>query len=109
MNGLMIAFAFSLPYHLLRTAAAAGVRVHVLGSGASRGLRASRHCTSYHRSAATGNGATDHELILGEIRQLVRQQKIDVVFPSDDVSTRLLASIRDRLPVRTTPLPDLTT
>src|SRR5947209_7968460 len=37
MNGLMIAFAFSLPYHVLRTAAAAGVRVHVLGSGPSRG------------------------------------------------------------------------
>jgi hypothetical protein len=50
-NGLMIAFAFTLPYHVMRSAAAAGVRVHVLGNGASRGLRLSRYCRSY-RSAA---------------------------------------------------------
>ena len=109
MNGLMIAFAFSLPYHLLRTATAAGARVHVLGSGPSRGLRASRYCASYHQSVVTGNGEDDHEILLEEIRRLVRQHRIDIVFPSDDVSTRLLAAIRDRLPVRATPLPDLAT
>ncbi len=109
MNGLMVAFAFSLPYHLLRTATAAGVRVHVLGSGPSRGLRTSRFCASYQKSAATGAGIADHELILEEIREVVRRRHIDVVFPSDDVSTRLLAAIRDQLPVASTPLPDLAT
>src|SRR5436190_17142382 len=104
MNGLMVAFAFGLPYHVLRTAAAAGMRVHVLGSGPSRGLRASRFCASYRKSAASGNGERDHEVVLGEIEELVRRGDIDIVFPSDDVSTRLLAAVRDRLPVRSSPL-----
>ena len=109
MNGLMVAFAFGLPYHVLRTATAAGMRVHVLGSGPSRGLRASRFCASYRTSAASGNGEQDHEVMLHEIEEIVRRNGIDVVFPSDDVSTRLLTSVGDRLPVRSTPLPDLAT
>jgi biotin carboxylase len=109
VNGLMIAFAFALPYHVLRTARAAGVRVHVLGSGPSRGLRASLFCASYRTSQVRWDGEPDHEALLAEIREVARRHAIDVVFPSDDVSTRLLAAIRDRLPVRSTPLPDLAT
>ena len=105
MNGLMIAFAFSLPYNTLRTASAAGIRVHVLGSGPSRGLRTSRHCASYTASRVDGMGGQDHEDLLGEIVEIVRRRRIDVIFPSDDVSTRLLAAIRDRLPVRSSPIP----
>ncbi len=105
----MIAFAFMLPYNTLRTATAAGVRVHVLGSGPSRGLRTSRYCASYQKSRVGGNGDEDHEAILDEIAEIVRRRQIDVVFPSDDVSTRLLAAIRDRLPVRSSPMPDLAT
>jgi biotin carboxylase len=105
MNGLMIAFAFTLPYHVMRTADAAGVRVHVLGAGASRGLKMSRCCRAYHETLA----GDDAEALLAEIDELVRRLKIDIVFPSDDVSTRLLAVLRDRLPVRATPLPDVST
>jgi biotin carboxylase len=105
MNGLMIAFAFTLPYHVLRSAAAAGVHVHVLGNGASRGLRMSRHCWGYRESHFAG----DADILLEEIRELVRRHEIDVIFPSDDVSTRLLAGLAGRLPVRTAPLPDLAT
>lgn len=106
-NGLMIAFAFTLPYHVLRTAAAAGVRVHVLGSGPSAAIRASRHCASYRRSQLRWDADPDPDMLLAEICAVARQRSIDVVFPSDDVSTRLLAAIRDRLPVPSTPLPDL--
>ncbi|HEX3864053.1 MAG TPA: hypothetical protein VHY35_20410 [Stellaceae bacterium] len=109
MNGLMVAFAFSLPYHVLRTATAAGLRVHVLGSGPSRGLRTSRCCASFSKSTSTGNGENDSEILLAEIRDLARRRRIDIILPSDDVSTRLLATIKDRLPVRTTLLPDLAT
>ncbi|MGE5271160.1 MAG: ATP-grasp domain-containing protein [Thiohalocapsa sp.] len=109
LRGLMVAFGFTLPYHVLRTATAAGVRVEVLGSGASRGLRVSRFCAAYHKSQAHGNGEQDHEVILAEIGEIVGRGGIDIVFPSDDVSTRLLAAIRDRLPVRSSPLPDLAT
>jgi len=103
VNGLMIAFAFTLPYHVMRTAAAAGLRVHVLGDGASRGLRRSRYCRSYHETKLGG----DAEALLAEIDELVRREAIDIVFPSDDVSTRLLAALGDRLPMRCTPLPEL--
>jgi biotin carboxylase len=105
INGLMIAFAFTLPYHVMRTAAATGMRVHVLGNGASRGLRRSRCCRAYHETHFAG----DAEALLTEIGEIVRRHAIDVVFPSDDVSTRLLAALADRLPVRCTPLPDVAT
>jgi biotin carboxylase len=105
INGLMVAFAFTLPYHVMRTAAATGMRVHVLGNGASRGLRRSRCCRAYHETHFAG----DAEALLTEIGDIVRHHAIDVVFPSDDVSTRLLAALADRLPVRCTPLPDVAT
>lgn len=105
-NGLMLAFAFVLPYHVLRTASEAGVRVHVLGNGASRNLWVSRYCASYRELPCPGE--PEHaEPILAEIRRVVERHGIDVIFPSDDVSTRLLAGLRDRLPVRCSPLPDL--
>jgi biotin carboxylase len=104
-KGLMIASAFTLPYHVLRTASAAGLRVHVLGSGAARGLRWSRHCRRFHESRCGG----DAEVLLAEIREIARRHSIEIVFPADDVSTRLLAAVADRLPLRRTPLPDLAT
>ncbi|HVC52199.1 MAG TPA: ATP-grasp domain-containing protein [Stellaceae bacterium] len=107
MNGLMIASAFVLPYHVMRTAAAAGVRVHVLGNGPSRALRTSRFCASYR---ALGADATDNEAgMLDAIRQVVRRRRIKVIFAADDVSTRLLAGLGDRLPTRVMSLPDVKT
>jgi hypothetical protein len=105
MNGLMIAFAFTLPYHVMRTATAAGIHVHVLGNGASRGLRLSRHCRAYHSSRYAGDAQT----LLAEISALVRRHKIEVLLPSDDVSTRLLSALRDRLPVPSLPVPAVPT
>ncbi|HEY1796695.1 MAG TPA: ATP-grasp domain-containing protein [Stellaceae bacterium] len=108
MNGLMIAFAFTLPYHVMRAAADAGVTVHVLGNGVSGALRSSWHCASYTRLGCTAEPGSETR-ILGEIERLVRKHRIDVIFPSDDVSTRLLIAIRDWLPVRSSLLPDLAT
>jgi biotin carboxylase len=101
MNGLMIAFAFTLPYHVMRAAAAAGVRVHVLGGSAARGLRRSRYCRSFHKSNCGGA-----EALFAEITGLARREAIDAVFPSDDVSTRMLVRLADRLPVRCIAVPD---
>jgi ATP-grasp in the biosynthetic pathway with Ter operon len=105
INGLMVAGAFTLPYHVMRVATAAGIRVHVLGTGPSRGLRASRCCRGYRDSRSGG----DPEILLAEIRALVDRYRIEWVFPADDVSTRLLASLAGRLPVRCVALPDLAT
>jgi predicted ATP-grasp superfamily ATP-dependent carboligase len=108
MKCLMVAFAFVLPYHVMRTAAAAGYRVHVLGNGASRGLRWSRHCASYRESRWDWH-RPDAGPVLDEIRHVVRQRGIDMILPSDDVSTRLLAAHRDTLPVPTSLVPDAAT
>jgi biotin carboxylase len=104
-NGLMVAFAFTLPFHVMRVANAAGIRVHVLGSGASRGLRMSRCCRAYHQMSS----ANDPDALLAEIDALVRVHAIDIIFPADDVSTRLLAALAGRLPAPCVPLPDLAT
>jgi hypothetical protein len=105
VNGLMLAFAYTLPYHVMRVAAAAGLRVHVLGTGPARGLGASRCCRSYRETRSGG----DPGILLAEIDELIDRRRIDVILPSDDVSTRMLASLADRLPVRCVPLPDLAT
>jgi predicted ATP-grasp superfamily ATP-dependent carboligase len=105
MNGLMLAFAFTLPYHVMRAAAAAGLKVHVLGDGASRGLKTSRFCRSYRETRFVG----DPEALLAEIGDVVRDHAIDLVIPSDDVATRLLAALRGRVPARCINVPNLDT
>jgi carbamoylphosphate synthase large subunit len=101
----MLAFAYRLPYHVMRVAAAAGLRVDVLGAGPARGLGASRYCRGYRESRSGG----DLEILLAEIGELIAHRRIDIVLPSDDVSTRMLAALAYRLPVRCVPLPDLAT
>jgi hypothetical protein len=105
MTGLMLAFAFTLPYHVMRTAAATGMRVHVLGGGAARGLKRSRCCRAYHEIGCAGGPET----LLAEIERLVHDHAIDIVFPGDDVSTRLLSALGERLPARVVPLPHIAT
>ncbi|HWB49558.1 MAG TPA: ATP-grasp domain-containing protein [Stellaceae bacterium] len=105
MNGLMVAFAFTLPYHVMRVATAAGIRVRVLGGGAARGLAASRYCRGYQETRSGG----DADILLAEIARAVDRCKIDVLLPADDVSTRLLAGLAGRLPARCAPLPEVAT
>src|SRR5215831_14661578 len=101
----MLAFSYVLPYHVMRVAAAAGLRVHVLGAGPARGPGASRCCRSYRETRSGG----DPEILLAEIDEVIGRRRIDVVFPSDDASTRMLTALADRLPARCVPLPDLVT
>ncbi len=108
MKCLMVAFAFALPYHVLRTAAAAGNSVHVLGNGPSRALRWSRHCCSYRETRFDWRGEAG-DLLQDDIAETVREHGIDLILPSDDVSTRLLATLRDRLPAPTSLIPDVAT
>src|SRR5580704_7281142 len=108
MKCLMLAFAFVLPYHVLRTATAAGHTVHVLGNGPSRGLKWSRSCASYRESGAIRPGK-EADLILDEVRDVVERHGIDIILSSDDVSTRLLARLQGDLPAPTSLLPDVAT
>lgn len=105
-KGLIIGFSFLLPYHVMRCAAAAGISVHVLGNGSSAGLTRSRYCKGYHRSNFSYD-TPDYEHAAEEIRQLVKRERFDVVLPSDDVSTRLLAAVKYDIGVRTSAVPSL--
>jgi predicted ATP-grasp superfamily ATP-dependent carboligase len=65
----------------------------------------SRCCRTYHEMPFAG----DREALLAAIGELVGAHAIDIIFPSDDVSTRLLAALAGRLPAPCVPLPDLAT
>jgi biotin carboxylase len=108
MNLLLVGFAFALPYHVMRCAVAAGHHVVVLGNGPARDLAGSRYCGGFAESAFDYR-AQDYDVLAQEITKLAVAGGIDLVMPSDDVSTRALAAIKDRLPIRTTPLPDVAT
>ncbi|HEV8014087.1 MAG TPA: ATP-grasp domain-containing protein [Stellaceae bacterium] len=108
MNLLLLGFAFVLPYHVMRCAAAAGHRVVVLGNGPALDLVGSRYCDGFVESAFDYR-SQDYEILAEEITGLAISHDFDLVIPSDDVSTRALAAIKDQLPIRTTPLPDVAT
>lgn len=106
IKGLLVGFSFALPYHVMRRAVDAGLSVHVLGNGPASGLRYSRFCDGYH-PAAFDYTSCDYIVAAAEIRSLVAREGFDVVFPSDDVSTRLLAAVKDVIGVRTSAIPSL--
>jgi len=106
MKALMLAFGFALPYHVLRCASAAGAKVSVLGNGSAELLRYSRHCARFHRSRFDCK-SEDYKVIAAEVADVVESSNVDIVFPTDDVSTRLLIILREALGIHTTPLPSL--
>ena len=105
VKALLLAFSAKQQYHAMRCAQAAGYTVHVLGKHMARNLRLSRYCSSYQEMNYKP-GVTPVEEALAEISEAVRRLSVDIVIPSDVVSTRLLTLIADRLPVQTCSLPD---
>jgi hypothetical protein len=105
MKALLLAFSAKQQYHAMRCAQAAGYTVHVLGKNMARKLRLSRYCSSYQEMSYTP-GVTPIESAVEEITEAARRWSVDVVLPSDVVSTRLLTLIADRLPAATCSLPD---
>lgn len=103
MNILMLGFAFALPYHVMRCAAAAGHKVTVLGNGPAHALLRSPSCADFYLSDFDYR-SQDYRLLTQEITHLAIAIGFDLVMPSDDVSTRALAAIKDEIPLPTTPL-----
>ena len=103
MDILLLGFAFTLPYHVMRCAAAAGHRVTVLGNGPAHGLLRSRSCADFYLSDFDYR-SQDYRILVQEIAHLAIAIGFDLVMPSDDVSTRALAAIKDDIPLPTTPL-----
>ncbi|HEX4193084.1 MAG TPA: hypothetical protein VHY80_08300 [Stellaceae bacterium] len=106
MNILLLGFAFALPYHVMRCAAAAGHQVTVLGNGPAQGLLRSPSCTDLYLSDFDYR-SQDYRALVQEIAHLSIAIGFDMVMPSDDVSTRALAAIKEAIPLPTTPLPTL--
>jgi hypothetical protein len=105
MRALLLAFTCQQPYHTLRAAAAAGYSVHVLARGSAKNLKYSRYCSSYHHfNYDPVSGSLDEAL--AEITRQVTELSIDLIVPTDIISTRLLVALAGRLPVPTPALPD---
>jgi hypothetical protein len=103
MNILLLGFAFALPYHVMRCVVAAGHRVTVLGSGPAQELLRSPSCADFYLSDFDYR-MQDYGILVQEIAHLSIAIGFDLVMPSDDVSTRALAAIKDEIPLPSTPL-----
>lgn len=101
----MLAFSFMQQYHVLRCARLAGFDVHVLGRDLAGAIRLSRHCATY-QSMRWSPGRSDLASAVAEINAIIKQRSIDLVMPSDLLSTRLLIAASDRLSAPCVPLPD---
>lgn len=103
MNILLLGFAFALPYHVMRCAVAAGHRITVLGNGPAQALLRSPSCADFYLSDFDYR-TQDYDILVQEIAHLAIALGFDLVMPSDDVSTRALAAIKNEIPLPTTPL-----
>jgi biotin carboxylase len=105
MKALLLAFSAKQQYHAMRCACDAGYTVHVLGKDMARKLRLSRYCSSY-QEMTYAPGVASLDAAVEEISAAARRWSVDVILPSDVVSTKLLTLIADRLPAPTCALPD---
>lgn len=105
---LLISFAFNQQYHILRTASVAGYEVHVLGKNSSRWIKYSRFCASY-REMIYDPRCDFLEKLVHEIQYICSLLAIDVILPSDIISTKLLILINKKITYRCAPVPDLET
>ncbi len=105
VRALMLAQLFTLPYRVLRCAAAAGAKVYVLGGAEAHELARSRYCAGYHETGDINGGFS--VTLAADISRLCRELAIDIVMPSDAPSTRSLIAIREQLGTPCFPLPTL--
>jgi predicted ATP-grasp superfamily ATP-dependent carboligase len=104
MKALILSFSFKPSYHVLRLAQDAGYSVYVLGRDCGKGLGHSRFCSGFQNMEFDPR-TQSLDVGLKEISQAITRVGADVILPSDIVSTRILASLADRLPVPVYPVP----
>lgn len=107
VNLLLLAFGFPVQYRVIRCAAAAGMKVFVLGTPEAAVLRTSRYCSRF--LAAPNCNADDNSLYLEKWRQRIEEcaanHKIALVVAGDTQATSILALLSSRLSVPTYPVP----
>src|SRR5689334_1486486 len=97
---LLLANEFVAQYRVLRCAAMTGARVHVMGPQKARALALSRFCTAYHpysfgnEAYLGGNAEIDPKIVAAAIDDIARKHNIDMVLPSDALTTRLLSAMQ---------------
>jgi biotin carboxylase len=101
---LLLASEAEIQYRVLRCAALPGVEVHVAGPEPARPLARSRFCKRFHASPDFAKGS--EASLARRIDMLAHEHGIDLVLPSDTVTTRLLTRIRGRLSTPVFPVPD---
>jgi predicted ATP-grasp superfamily ATP-dependent carboligase len=103
---LLVSSLISLPYRVLRVAAAAGADVYVLGTPASRSLRYSRDCKRFILTRYPIVGERDVSLA-DEINRAAREHAIDMVLPGDAQATRSLIAVKELIDAPVFPTPSL--
>jgi predicted ATP-grasp superfamily ATP-dependent carboligase len=107
MNLLLLAFGFQVQYRVVRCAAAAGMKVFVLGTPEAAVLRTSRYCSRF--LAAPNCNADNKGLYLERWRQRIEEcaanHEIGLVVAGDTQATSILALLSSRLSVPTYPVP----
>ena len=106
MRVIMVSTTFRLPYQVMRCAAAAGAHVYVLGTQAADGLKHSRYCERFIRSARPIAGAFDQALAT-EINYYCQTFDIEMILPGDISATRSLIALSRLLDRPCFPLPEL--
>jgi hypothetical protein len=106
MRILMVSTTFRLPYQVMRCAQAAGATVYVLGTRGAVGLKHSRHCEGFVRSARPITGAFDPALAT-EINRYSRTLDVQMILPADISSTRSLITLSQLLDSPCFPMPEL--
>jgi biotin carboxylase len=112
---LLLAYEFVAQYRVLRCAAMAGAKVHVMGPPQTRALAFSRFCAAYHpysfgrQSHRRQKDQPDPAAMAADIDALCRANRIDMVLASDVVTTRLLGTIAPFLKTPSFPVPEPST
>ena len=108
MDVLLLSEGSHFAYRVLKTAVAAGARVHVLASPKARMLGWSRRTASLSW-ADRPFALEDAEPLTRQINQVIAQRGIECVVAGDAPTTRFMIGVADRLEAPIFPSPDLAT
>ncbi len=102
---LAVCSRYSLPYRVLRCAAAAGATVYAMGNIGSGSLRLSRYTAGFIETECPidGEGAP---LLVQEINKAVSDHGIDMVMAAGHLAKRSLVMARERIDAPCFPMPE---
>jgi hypothetical protein len=103
-NILLLATEAGIQYRVLRCFAALGAKIHVAGPMSARALAISRYCAAFHLFSVGRDG--EHNASAAKLDALAREHAIDLVVPSDGITTRYVSRVAALLSVPVFPVPD---